>query len=68
MNRQERAILRAEHGNTTTWLDEDGERRWLRARRVTPQIERMVEKGWLKPDRTEVEGTVFLVTKCGYKP
>ena len=64
MTRQERQILRAAHGNTSTWLDVDGVRRWLRAERATPAIERMVAKGWLRP----TGGGVYLVTKCGVVP
>jgi hypothetical protein len=68
LNREERAILRSEHRSTQTWLDADGERRWLRAKKMTPALARMVGKGWLKFDRDDDGGHVFLVTKCGHVP
>lgn len=64
MNRQERAVIRAEHSNTESWKTPDG-RAWIGVRRVTPQVERMVEKGWLRFHARSERGLVFLVTKCG---
>lgn len=64
MTRQERAVIRAEHGNTESWLTADG-KAWIGARRLTPQIERMVSKGWLEFHERSSRGLVFLVTKCG---